>query len=78
MYSSSIAVYGDRLDSPMIIVHDELPIHEEDAYAKSKVQAEHYLKISNADTQLVIKVEQTQINMGWKFGTRKSKTTNKT
>lgn len=46
MYSSSIAVYGDRLDSPMITVHDELPIHEEDAYAKSKVQAEHYLKNS--------------------------------
>ena len=40
MYSSSISVYGDRLDSPNIKVSDPLSISFGDEYAKTKINAE--------------------------------------
>lgn len=49
MYSSSIAVYGDRLNSPNISVTDQLPEHEEDAYAQSKLDTEPIIKASKLD-----------------------------
>jgi len=49
MFSSSIAVYGDRLKSPNIAVTDSLPEQEDDFYAQSKVEAEKVVKGSKLD-----------------------------
>jgi len=49
MFSSSIAVYGDRLKSPNIAVTDALPEQEYDFYAQSKVKAEQAVKGSKLD-----------------------------
>ena len=49
MYSSSIAVYGDRLKTPEISVKDQLPEHEEDAYAQSKLDTEPIIRSSKLD-----------------------------
>lgn len=49
MYSSSIAVYGDRLNSPNISVTDQLPEHEEDVYAQSKLDTEPIIMNSKLD-----------------------------
>jgi len=49
MFSSSIAVYGDRLNSPNISVTDSLPVQEDDFYAQSKVKAEQAVKDSKLD-----------------------------
>ena len=40
MFSSSIAVYGDRLNTPDISVKDTLPEHEDDIYAQTKLETE--------------------------------------
>jgi nucleoside-diphosphate-sugar epimerase len=40
LFSSSIAVYGDRLRNPNIRISDSLPDHKHDAYARSKMKAE--------------------------------------
>ncbi|MDG2153310.1 MAG: NAD(P)-dependent oxidoreductase, partial [Crocinitomicaceae bacterium] len=49
MFSSSIAVYGDRLLTPDISVNDTLPDHEEDAYAQSKLDTEPAIMSSKLD-----------------------------
>jgi len=49
MYSSSIAVYGDRLKTPNISVQDTLPEHEEDVYAQSKLDTEPIIRQSKLD-----------------------------
>lgn len=49
MFSSSIAVYGDRLLTPDISVNDTLPKHEEDAYAQSKIDTEPIIMNSKLD-----------------------------
>ena len=49
MYSSSIAVYGDRLNSPNISVTDQLPEHEEDVYAQSKLDTEPIIMASKLE-----------------------------
>jgi nucleoside-diphosphate-sugar epimerase len=49
MFSSSVAVYGDRLKSPNIAVNDSLPEQEYDFYAQSKVKAEKAVKGSKLD-----------------------------
>ena len=49
MFSSSIAVYGDRLLTPNISVNDVLPNHEEDAYAQSKIDTETIIMNSKLD-----------------------------
>ncbi|MDB4682624.1 NAD(P)-dependent oxidoreductase [Crocinitomicaceae bacterium] len=49
MFSSSIAVYGDRLLTPDISVSDALPDHEEDAYAQSKLDTEPAIMSSKLD-----------------------------
>ena len=49
MYSSSIAVYGDRLKTPNISVQDTLPEHEEDVYAQSKLDTEPIIRQSRLD-----------------------------
>tara|TARA_Y100001978_G_scaffold187167_1_gene187511 strand:+ start:1647 stop:2660 length:1014 start_codon:yes stop_codon:yes gene_type:complete len=49
MYSSSIAVYGDRLNSPNISVTDQLPENDEDPYAQSKLDTEPIIKASKLD-----------------------------
>ncbi len=40
IYSSSISVYGDRLESPWIVVGDRLNPSVGDEYAKTKIEAE--------------------------------------
>lgn len=47
MYSSSISVYGDRVDSPLINVSDNLMPSPRDEYAKSKIEAEHIIQNSS-------------------------------
>ncbi|WP_417237804.1 NAD-dependent epimerase/dehydratase family protein [Bizionia sp.] len=46
MYSSSISVYGDRIENPYIHVDDPLIPSEGDAYAETKIAAEKTLQNS--------------------------------
>ncbi len=52
LYSSSIAVYGDRLNKPYIKVSDPLIPAEGDEYAKTKIQAEKIIKKSGLDYRI--------------------------
>lgn len=47
LYSSSIAVYGDRVENPNIHVNDPLLPGNEDIYAKSKIEAEKLIENSS-------------------------------
>jgi nucleoside-diphosphate-sugar epimerase len=49
LYSSSISVYGDRLENPMIKVGDPLIPSEGDEYAKTKIKAEEIIRSSKLD-----------------------------
>lgn len=49
MYSSSISVYGDRIENPYIKVGDPLIPSEGDAYAQTKIAAEKALQDSKLD-----------------------------
>jgi cholest-5-ene-3beta,7alpha-diol 3beta-dehydrogenase len=49
LYSSSISVYGDRLENPLIKVEDALNPSEGDEYAKTKIKAEQIICSSNLD-----------------------------
>ena len=49
MFSSSIVVYGDRLNTPHISVTDELPEHKEDIYAQSKIDSEAIVRSSRLE-----------------------------
>ncbi len=46
VFSSSIAVYGDRRENPMIKVEDPFLPSEGDAYARSKIKAEDLIRKS--------------------------------
>lgn len=46
LFSSSVAVYGDRLDSPMIKVSDKLQNSVGDEYANTKIKSELHIKNS--------------------------------
>ncbi|MEJ2252674.1 MAG: SDR family oxidoreductase [Candidatus Lokiarchaeota archaeon] len=47
IYTSSIAVYGDRLDNPLIKITDE--VKPNDIYAETKLKAEELIKDSKID-----------------------------
>jgi len=47
IYSSSVAIYGDRLASPWIRVGDELHACEDDLYGQSKILAEEAIRNSS-------------------------------
>lgn len=49
IYSSSISVYGDRLQNPYIKVTDDLKPSAGDAYAQTKIEAETIIKNSKLD-----------------------------
>lgn len=49
MYSSSISVYGDRINNPYIQVGDPLTPSDRDAYAETKITAEKSLRESRLD-----------------------------
>lgn len=49
MYSSSISVYGDRVQNPLISINDPLIPSPGDEYALTKIQAEELLKSSHLD-----------------------------
>ncbi len=49
LYASSVSVYGDRLDNPMIKVEDSLKPSEGDEYAKTKIEAEKEVRESGLD-----------------------------
>lgn len=49
MYSSSISVYGDRIENPYINVGDALIPSEGDAYAETKIAAEESVQQSQLD-----------------------------
>ncbi|MEO9076128.1 MAG: NAD(P)-dependent oxidoreductase, partial [Gelidibacter sp.] len=49
IYSSSISVYGDRIDKPYIKIGDPLIPSEGDAYATTKIAAEKSLEHSQLD-----------------------------
>jgi len=46
VYSSSISVYGDRLENPWIKVGDELKPSPNDEYARTKIKAERIIQDS--------------------------------
>jgi len=49
IYSSSISVYGDRLENPYISVEDPMDPSPGDEYALTKIAAEKMIKESNLD-----------------------------
>jgi nucleoside-diphosphate-sugar epimerase len=49
IYSSSVSVYGDRLDNPHITVNDPLKPSKGDEYAKTKIEAEQIIRSSRID-----------------------------
>lgn len=49
MYSSSISVYGDRIENPYIKVGDPLSPSEGDAYGETKIASEELVKESELD-----------------------------
>ncbi len=49
LYSSSISVYGDRLNNPMITINAKLNPSEGDEYAKTKILAENSIQNSKLD-----------------------------
>lgn len=49
IYSSSISVYGDRLENPFIKVNDILKPSKGDEYAKTKIEAENIIKNCKLD-----------------------------
>lgn len=49
LYASSVSVYGDRLENPMIKVGDTLHPSVGDEYAKTKIQAEKAIQESQLD-----------------------------
>lgn len=49
LFSSSVSVYGDRLETPMINVGDPLIPSEGDEYAKTKIAAEEIVRNSKLD-----------------------------
>lgn len=49
MYSSSISVYGDRIEHPYIKVGDALLPSEGDYYATTKIDSENYIQKSKLD-----------------------------
>ncbi len=49
MFSSSIAIYGDRLKTPHIMVTDPLHEEDEDFYVQSKIKAERVVQKSTMD-----------------------------
>ncbi|MCX7548263.1 NAD(P)-dependent oxidoreductase [Xanthomarina sp. F1114] len=49
LYSSSISVYGDRIENPYIQINDPLIPSEGDAYAETKIEAEKHLQNSKLD-----------------------------
>ncbi|MHA1731769.1 MAG: NAD-dependent epimerase/dehydratase family protein [Promethearchaeota archaeon] len=49
VYTSSVAVYGDRLEDPMIYVADPLKPNDDDEYAKQKVEAEALIRAAAED-----------------------------
>ena len=49
LYSSSISVYGDRLNNPLITINDNLNPTVGDEYAKTKILAEHSIQNCQLD-----------------------------
>ena len=49
IYSSSISVYGDRVQNPYITINDELNPSPRDEYAVTKIKAENIVKNSRLD-----------------------------
>ena len=49
LYSSSISVYGDRLNNPLISINDKLNPSEGDEYAKTKILAENSIQNCKLD-----------------------------
>lgn len=49
LYSSSVAVYGDRIENPDISVGDSLCEGTEDVYAQTKIAAENLIQHSTLD-----------------------------
>ncbi|WP_044403611.1 NAD(P)-dependent oxidoreductase [Lacinutrix sp. Hel_I_90] len=49
MYSSSIAVYGDRIKAPYITIEDPITPSEGDDYARTKVEAENRIMRSGLE-----------------------------
>lgn len=49
LYSSSVSVYGDRVETPFIHVNDSLKISEGDVYGQTKLDAETIVRSSSID-----------------------------
>ena len=49
IYTSSVTVYGDRRDNPIIKLSDPININTEDLYASTKVKAEKLIKESKLE-----------------------------
>jgi nucleoside-diphosphate-sugar epimerase len=47
VFASSVAIYGDRLENPIISVTDEINKDIDDNYSKAKIKCEEFLKTSS-------------------------------
>jgi len=62
IFTSSIAVYGDRRVNPMIEIDDPLLPSKEDIYAHSKIQAENLIRESGVDFSIFRLTYITSVN----------------
>ncbi|TFG16732.1 MAG: NAD(P)-dependent oxidoreductase [Promethearchaeota archaeon] len=62
IFTSSIAVYGDRRDNPMIEIDDPLLPSKEDTYANNKIQAENLIRESGVDFSIFRLTYITSVN----------------
>lgn len=49
IFTSSVAVYGDRLENPLITPEDPLNPNHDDEYAKQKIECEELIRNSNLE-----------------------------
>jgi nucleoside-diphosphate-sugar epimerase len=56
IYSSSVAIYGDRVKTPLIKVTDPLNPNPKDEYAKQKVKCESMIRASSIDKWAILRL----------------------
>jgi nucleoside-diphosphate-sugar epimerase len=56
VFSSSVAIYGDRVKTPLIKVTDRLNPNPKDGYAKQKVKCESMIRASSIDKWVILRL----------------------
>jgi UDP-glucose 4-epimerase len=56
IYSSSVAIYGDRVKSPLIRVTDPINPNQKDYYAKQKIKCESMIRASSINNWAILRL----------------------